>query len=378
MVKIGRLHYLDSLRGIAASIVLIFHCLVFFFKAAKGYSDTEKFLLLSVFNGADWVSFFFVLSGFALSFKYLQSDSNLNLIEFFIRRVFRIFPLFLFVMVVVAVVAKFIVGIKGISGLKFVSEALLFSKNPYLVKPSWSLSIEICFSFFFPALIFIAIKNQTLFKYFFVLTLIAYSILNTFLLHFLIGIAIAKIVTENKTELYGLWFRKYAFMLIPFSFVLFSARFLVQIFSPFFYCEKLLSDVLNLNYEVPFFYLSSIPSFILIIWCITSSKLKTFLSNRFFLFLGKTSYSIYIIHFPFIEFFYKDISVFFLRNGLSESSGLVATIFSIFLSVILISSATQYFIEEYFIRLSSSICRTYKHRFSNWNVNLKHESTYST
>ena len=69
----SRIEYLDSIRGIAAMMVVVYHFI------GWRWAERTMFHVSSMFfNGADAVSFFFVLSGFVLSFKYLQSDKKIQ------------------------------------------------------------------------------------------------------------------------------------------------------------------------------------------------------------------------------------------------------------------------------------------------------------
>jgi peptidoglycan/LPS O-acetylase OafA/YrhL len=86
----NRLAYLDSLRGIAAMMVLIYHYIGWKWGDEKSYHFASI-----VFNGSDAVSFFFVLSGFVLSYKYLQNNQELLLKEYLTKRIFRIFPAYI-------------------------------------------------------------------------------------------------------------------------------------------------------------------------------------------------------------------------------------------------------------------------------------------
>ena len=90
-----RIHFLDSTRGLAALMVIIFHVhgLIFFDLTHIGESRLFN-LLTTLFNGADAVSYFFVLSGFVLSYKYFNADFDESIERYSIRRIFRIMPLY--------------------------------------------------------------------------------------------------------------------------------------------------------------------------------------------------------------------------------------------------------------------------------------------
>ena len=51
-------------------------------------------------NGSDAVSFFFVLSGFVLSYKYLQYEREYKMGSYIYRRIWRLYPAFIFTVLV--------------------------------------------------------------------------------------------------------------------------------------------------------------------------------------------------------------------------------------------------------------------------------------
>ena len=94
-----RLEYLDSLRGIAAFSVVIFHII----NSHWAWKFEAKLSLL-LFNGADAVSFFFVLSGLVLSKKYFDKNDtleNFSIRNYSISRLFRLMPVYWFIIVII-------------------------------------------------------------------------------------------------------------------------------------------------------------------------------------------------------------------------------------------------------------------------------------
>jgi peptidoglycan/LPS O-acetylase OafA/YrhL len=86
-IAVVRLSFLDSIRGIAALIVLTAHLHL----AAEAQTWFLDLWILRSFKASIFaVSMFFVLSGLVL---YLQVEGRkLNYFSFIIRRAFRIFP----------------------------------------------------------------------------------------------------------------------------------------------------------------------------------------------------------------------------------------------------------------------------------------------
>ena len=94
----NKLKFLDGVRGLAALIVVIHHYILAFFPAMFfGNSKINHFAgeheystspLQLFYNGSFAVCIFFVLSGFVLSIKYLQTQDNKLLGEYALKRYF--------------------------------------------------------------------------------------------------------------------------------------------------------------------------------------------------------------------------------------------------------------------------------------------------
>lgn len=98
----GRLHHLDSLRGIAAMAVSLDHCLF-------SFRDVPYHGFFSALLAGAPVNFFFVLSGFVLS-RSLDRTGALTVggaASFCVRRLFRLYPAILAVLLFTAVTARF-------------------------------------------------------------------------------------------------------------------------------------------------------------------------------------------------------------------------------------------------------------------------------
>ena len=92
----SRYRQLDSLRGIAALFVFLFHY-VLIFTSSPAWVGFSRYTPLGIMiNGRASVMFFFVLSGFVLSLPYMNgNDHSIKLVPFYIKRIFRIFPAFI-------------------------------------------------------------------------------------------------------------------------------------------------------------------------------------------------------------------------------------------------------------------------------------------
>lgn len=97
----GKIIPLESMRGLAAFIVFLFHFILGFMPQRHGQEvataipggnlmETPLFFLI---NGHAAVTFFFVLSGFVLSYSYFRKGSTQGLVGSIIKRWPRLFPI---------------------------------------------------------------------------------------------------------------------------------------------------------------------------------------------------------------------------------------------------------------------------------------------
>ena len=160
----NRIHHLDSLRGVAAVMVVLHHSLLC--NNEIPYHD-----MFSQLFGKSSVLFFFLLSGYVLS-RSLSKSKNLTSIEiigYYLRRLFRIYPAVIISLLVAALAAKFyneetllkfrnewvISSMDGALSVKsfksYCAEILLFSNH--LNNPLWTIRAELVASFLLPILL---------------------------------------------------------------------------------------------------------------------------------------------------------------------------------------------------------------------------------
>ena len=146
----GRYVALDSLRGICACAVVMFHC--------SGQSHLFEFLPIR--HGWLFVDFFFVLSGFVIATSYRKRlASGFGIAEFMWLRFWRVYPLHLAVLVAfvlfeigtVTVLPAGIMnreaftGVNSADGLvaSFFLVQIFFGPDAAWNLPAWSISAEI-------------------------------------------------------------------------------------------------------------------------------------------------------------------------------------------------------------------------------------------
>ena len=169
-------HNLDSLRTIAALVVILAHC-----KLQVTFSDIEKALgfkldfLRYLISGESAVGFFFVLSGFLITYFLIGEwsiEKKISLKYFYLKRVLRIWPLYYFVCAfgfVIYPVLKdvlfnidtnissnpwmFLFFLSNLDFIDIVGKGLV-DNVPLMLGVTWSVSIEEQFYLFWP-LIFV-------------------------------------------------------------------------------------------------------------------------------------------------------------------------------------------------------------------------------
>lgn len=163
-----RIEELDGLRGLAVSMVLIWHfvgCMI-----DQSLGNWAKVVFDITIFGRTGVDLFFVLSGFLITGIVLDRSSHAKIFlqSFYIRRVFRIVPSYL-----ILVSIYWLIVAAGKNNYAFNTETPLlyhatFTQNwwmsanekwgPAAISVTWSVAIEEQFYLFFP--IFLLIASQ--------------------------------------------------------------------------------------------------------------------------------------------------------------------------------------------------------------------------
>lgn len=185
-MKAGRIAPLDSLRGLAALIVVFHHCLVTFptFWAVYQRPATTPLMRFLgntpvhlLWGGPEFVLVFFTLSGFVLSLPF-WGGKPLTYRQFIVRRVLRIYPTYL-VAVSIGMILMSLLSHGALSGLSdwttqfwnrpldwktvFDHVFLMASTGDnYIDTPVWSLVVEMHASLIFPLLILALMRSEAL------------------------------------------------------------------------------------------------------------------------------------------------------------------------------------------------------------------------
>ena len=148
VVPRARLDSLTGLRFFAAFVVLGVHFALIFFWRSPSLRTAPKVFV----QGAVGVSFFFILSGFVLTWSHQEHDTARSFIR---RRLARIGPLHVGTWLLALIICLFLSQVTGV-GQGAVALFLLAPWSPYwsthlvLNVPAWSLGCELFFYLMFP------------------------------------------------------------------------------------------------------------------------------------------------------------------------------------------------------------------------------------
>ena len=323
-------HYelLDGLRGVAAILVLIYHIFEGF-AFAESTNGEGSGLITTLNHGHIAVDFFFILSGFVISYAYDDRWGKMSLGGFFKRRLIRLHPM-LIMGAVVGVISFLLTGCQQWSGevtpISWVMIALLLTifmvpalpGLPYEVRgngemfplngPMWSLFFE-----YIGNILYALVIRRLSTKLLAVLTAIL-GILHAWIFvgdlsgYDSVGIG----WTIDTINFWGGLVR----MLFPFSMGMLLARTFKprEVKGAFWICSAMLiavfavpyiakSGAISLNslYEV----VCIAVIFPFIVWLGACGKGGDNYTGRINNFLGELSYPLYIVHYPIMYIFYK-------------------------------------------------------------------------
>ena len=302
------------MRGIAALVVAFYHSLRPFAEIPRGDG------IISVLNGHTAVLFFFILSGFVLSGSLnARGRGNFkSLLGYWTRRFFRLYPLVVFAILFSAFIATFYTNSQAWSSIApWVAKMMDLSKNlsglreylsclalhvSYLNAPLWTIKVELVCSFLLPILLYLA--HWVKVPFFSIPTMLV-----LLYLHYRFG---PEAISSTKYLIY--FFLGYAaYRLIPFTFLIPVSISCIGI-------GVLFAFILAANYwnwQKLYMMLSLFGLFCLLVPC-RLVLLKKYLTTNTMLFLGRVSFSFYVLHWPIMLFLLSLMQVYFHPDFLDE------------------------------------------------------------
>ena len=303
-----RLEQLTGLRYVAALLVFFFHL------------DLKKSneIVQTIFsNGYLGVSFFFVLSGFVLSYSYQKKivEGSLSLKKYILLRLARLTPLHFATtlpFVILAIYHSDLNLLFLITNLSYLhswipNSEVYFSFNA----PSWSLSNEMFFYFCFFFLTVLMLKKLVIMTIFLIIFISIFALF--------VGIFLSDFQIFEKTSLsHWLFYIFPGFRILEFivGIILFrlwkngfrlNELFVIPAYLILFFSMYHANLVME-TFRVSLFFLPVI-SFFLYVHLTEKTYVKNFFSQRFLILLGNSSFAFYLIHYPIInllkKFLYK-------------------------------------------------------------------------
>lgn len=362
---------IDSLRFFAAALVVLDHSGLFKQNANAGLSN--KLWVLFSGAGGMGVKMFFVLSGFLIFYLFKiekRETKQINLKNFYIRRLLRIWPLYLLLGIVGTAVGPFILNSINIaSDLNYIPENLLFvflfavniqiiffSYNSGIVEILWTIGVEEHFYLLMPLLLKWA-KNF----FYPILGLFIFGLLSPFILDVIFPQVNPKTLhyyfTTNSFSLFGIgaiaghiyYYRdnmkkimviitnKYFQVFTLFVTIILSLS-LID-FGPYFY-NHFLNPFAGLVYAV------------FILQMVSENSILN-LEQPMLKYLGKISFGIYLFH-PFVAKIFLFVFGKFLANNFFNYEILFPLV------VLLVTCILSYFSYEFFEKKFLTL----KHKFS--------------
>jgi peptidoglycan/LPS O-acetylase OafA/YrhL len=309
-----RLSQLDALRGLAALSVFWCHAFQMMPQQPWALRMMDKTPAHSIHDGFGAVLLFFVLSGFVLNLKFVELETYPPhwIRTFIIRRIFRIYPAFLASVGFALMLRCWVFAPEAASAHSNLYQTiwagpLPWSQLPRLLtliapniqagfvnNPIWSLVYEMRFSLFFPLIIVLVNRRRgwlvdagILLATYTACFLLARAESFTYLPHFVLGAMCAKYFSVIEPRLAG--FSRPAKLIF-----LLLALTIYETPSVLGWSAELASR----QEEFVMKQIVGLGATGLILGCASFTRIGSLLNRGAFQFIGRTSYSFYLLHLP--------------------------------------------------------------------------------
>ncbi len=382
-----KLLYLDGIRGLAALIVVLNHFIVAFYPALYNASIKEIHTRTGIelwlattplnlmYNGSFSVCMFFVLSGYVLSYKFFRIGNTQIIVQSAVKRYFRLaLPVLASVILAYILLQCSLFYNQQAADLSFsdwwlgsfwgfeaniwnmfkngLIDAVFFydsSYNPVL----WTMTYELYGSFFVFsfALLFGNLKN----RYFFYIAAI-YLLSDTFYLAFILGMLLADISRYThffEKALFQNRLLKICFLLIGLYLASYPAGLSKEVLE-----NSIYKFFFPFEYSTLVDFYHIIGSFFILLTVLLSHKLRIFFASKPFFFLGKLSFSLYLLHLLVIGSFTSWLFIHLLHYYSYSVSVMISFLLS--LPVLLALSLVFYkFVDKSSIQVANKISSTF-------------------
>jgi peptidoglycan/LPS O-acetylase OafA/YrhL len=387
MVKNKKIKYLDGLRGVASIVVVLQHLKYSFFQPQSALLITQfnsldllpiiKTFVVSCFNlffdGNLAVWIFWLLSSYVISIKFFKTDKDLDklIINYFTKRYFRLLiPVFISVIIAYLLLKfGFMYNLKYTENLvhdfsrKWIRLNYSFEPNFFMALKSslfdtffdyktkssynivlWTIKNEFLGSLFTFSVFAIIRHNSKRYYIYLIIFLVLIKLKVLWLSIFLLGHVLCDFDFSQLTKSL-----KYKEMKIHnYSKLIFFLSIILIIFS-----KKVF-----LIAQVPIEYVNFLCSILIVYITLRNRFFKRFFSNKICSFLGKISFSLYLIHVPII----CSLSCYLIMINNNSHSILLTTSVTFLITIII-----AYFFEKYIDRNSIILSNKIGNFFQKYN-----------
>jgi peptidoglycan/LPS O-acetylase OafA/YrhL len=307
---------LDGIRGVAISLVLLWHCVF-----GVNLPNHPYFVRIIALGRLSWsgVDLFFVLSGFLIGGMLLDGQkSQRYFASFYIRRIYRILPLYGVVVLSVLPLMYFCreLGATGVATENNIPAVCYFTflQNFWMARHgwgshtlgmTWSLAVEEQFYLTLPLIIRYVSRSRL---WWIIGCMIVGAPLLRFLLirHSVNGVIAAYVLTPCRADALGwgvaaalmkrtpaLWNSILRFRMFLYLALVWSATAVVGLLLSRF--MPLTGEFFGLEYS-----LLAVFYFLLLLGVMINGKLETIFSVKSLRYMGTIAYGLYLLHLPFI------------------------------------------------------------------------------
>jgi peptidoglycan/LPS O-acetylase OafA/YrhL len=372
-----RIEFLDSIRGLAAVFVLLYHSVSFQFPSGVFYFINLPIINI-FFDGGAAVAMFFVLSGFVLSRPYLLPPKNgeaarkIFLPTFYLRRFTRIWIPWFFVFCLCGFVAKYLLReyetipayswaerarewhlpLTLISALRQVTLMNFSDPNsPHLVSADWSLGVELRASLLIPLFVFFS-KGKRAITLPIIAVLLFVLSSHGYYVSFVLGVALARGCDWMAALVHS--FPRYAqWMLLALGILFYESR-------------HMAINLIHLPESTGgyFWCLNSVGCVIILVICLSNIGIQKILNHGILVFLGRISYSVYLLQFIAI-FCLQPLTVHTLNSmGITQTAVLLPICLAVSLfPTIALAAVTYRFVEIPAIEFGHRMTKLIQKRF---------------
>lgn len=363
---------LNSLRFFAAFLVVLHHA-----ETIRKKYELPNFQNIGLFrNGDNAVTFFFVLSGFLITYLLLKENKRTNTISiknFYVKRVLRIWPLYFLLVIIGTLIVPFVFELANINYqmpytlsevwfyfLFFLPGLVTYFFGHHLLEPLWSIGIEEVFYLIWAPLFKIGKQNiffilVAIFVIKVILLILAQFWIKDPLTVYLIKMFRFEAMAIGGLGAFFIFYRKSPLSELGIYKKSFQVLFYGLLTSYLGFYTTINNGIWNFIFYTPV--LSGIFIDFLFLYLIVGVSLIDHnifkLKNKFLNYLGEISYGIYMYHLLLIFGCIQFLKKYLVQLSTPISSLLFYTI--VIISVIAVSSLSKVLFENYFLNFKNKL-----------------------